>query len=80
MTPIHGPSLGRRTGSLPPVARRHRVPQHLAHRLACDPELLGRSPLTLAFDQTRPAAPAHRVSTVYIPPVSHEPAPLHNRS
>ena len=53
MAPVQASSLGRRAGLLPPVARRHRVPQHLPHRLASQPELLGRLAFAHLVDDDR---------------------------
>ena len=48
------PQLGPLYQPLPPVARRHGIPQHLAHGLACDPKLLRHRTLALTFHQHGP--------------------------
>ena len=59
--------LARRT--LPPVARRHGVGDHLAHRVSVQPEHPRRLPDAHAFDYYRPADPQiHVHSITSIPP------------
>src|ERR1700722_255806 len=48
-----GIQLGPTHRLLPPIARRHRVPQHLPHRLASQSELLGRLALAHLVDDDR---------------------------
>ena len=49
--------LGPSRRSLSPVARRHGVGQHLAHRVPVQPKLSGDLPNTLALHHHRPANP-----------------------
>ncbi len=55
--PDPGVQLGPAHRLLPPVARWHRVPQHLPHRLASQPELLGRLAFTHLVDDDRSPHP-----------------------
>ena len=52
-----GLQLGTPGRSLPPVARRDRIGQHLAHGVPVQPELSGDFPNALALHHHRPAGP-----------------------
>src|SRR6185312_9451938 len=54
----------------PPVARRHRIAQHLAHRLAGQPKLRRHTPLALAFHHHRSPHPTVELHSVHPPGVS----------
>src|ERR1019366_10150401 len=76
------PQLGPLRGLLPPVARRHCVAQHFAHRFACQPKLQRYCTLALAFDSNCPSSPpiefhlVHPSGVPRSPPLRQEPAKL----
>ena len=65
-----GSSFGAPGRVLPPVARRHGVGQHLAHRIPVQPEHPRRLPNAHAFDHYRAADPQIHVHSIHS---SHRP-------
>ena len=66
MTPTHGVQLRPAHRLLPPIAGRHRVPQHLPHRLASQPELPGRLAFTHLVDDDRSPNPRIQLHCVHL--------------
>ena len=66
MAPDPGVQLRPAHRLLPPVARRHRVPQHLPHRLASQPELPGRLAFAHLVDDDRSPNPRIQLHCVHL--------------
>jgi hypothetical protein len=61
-----GVQLGPAYRLLTPISRRHCIPQHLPHRLASQPELLGRLALTHLVDDDRSPNPRIQLHCVHL--------------
>jgi hypothetical protein len=60
---------------LPPVSGRHRIPQHLAHRLACQAELPGRLALAHLVDDNSSPHPRIQLHCVHLSGVPQNTTP-----
>ncbi len=66
MAPTQASSFGPARRLLPPIARRHRIAQHLPHRLASQPELLGRLAFAHLVDDDRSPNPRIQLHCVHL--------------
>src|SRR5215218_6934233 len=60
---------------LPPVSRRHRIPQHLAHRLACQTKLPGGLALAHLIDDDSSPHPRIQLHCVHLSGVPQNTTP-----